>query len=136
MSTTNTGRAKRWGGRAGAIGLAVAAATMMTALPVSAEVEREKHGSCSGSSRWELSLEKEHGQIEVDLDIDTIRSGRAWRVRMSHDGTAFLTTRRVTDRHGEIDVDRHRNDRAGRDRISFRAVDLVNGEVCRGSLGI
>jgi hypothetical protein len=108
----------------------------MTAMPVSADVERERRGACDGTSRWELSLEKEHGRVEVDLELDTRRSGRAWRIRMAHDGAAFLTVRRVTDREGEIDLDRRRADRAGKDRISFRAVDTVNGEVCRGSVRI
>lgn len=134
--TTSNGRARRWTGRSAAIALAVTAAAAMTAMPVSADVEREQRGTCDGTSRWELSLEKEFGRIEIDLELDTRRSGRAWRIRMAHDGAAFLTVRRVTDREGEIDLDRRRSDRAGKDRISFRAVDTVNGEVCRGSVRI
>jgi hypothetical protein len=120
----------------GAITLAVAAAAAMTAMPVSADVEREGRGACTGTSRWELSLEKEHGRIDVDLELDTRRSGRAWRVKLFHDGQRFFSERRVTDREGEIDIDRTRRNHAGIDRIRFRAVDTVNGEVCRGSVSI
>jgi hypothetical protein len=136
MTTASHGRSQRRTLRVGAITLAVAAAAAMTAVPVSADVEREQRGACGGTSRWELSLEKEHGRIEIDLELDTRRAGRAWRITMAHEGASFLTTRRVTDREGEVDLDRRRSDRASRDRISFRAVDTVNGEVCRGSVRI
>lgn len=136
MTTMDTGRRGRRALRLGSLITAVTAAAVLTAAPVSADVEREQRGQCSGSSRWELSLEKEFGRIDADLEIDTTRTGRAWRVRMHHDGTRFVNMRRVTDREDEIDLDRQRRDRAGRDRIQFRAVDTVNGEVCRGSLSI
>lgn len=123
--------------------LAAAAAMLLgliavtgTAVPTAAaEVEREKRGTCSASARWELSLEKEHGRIEVSMEIDTFRSGRAWDVRAWQDGDRFVNTTRVTDREGEIDIDRVRRDTAGSDTISFRATSST-GEVCSGRLVI
>ncbi len=99
-------------------------------------VERQKHGFCTGSSDWELELEKEHGRIEVKVDVDTHRIGRQWQVKVYHDGSLFTSVLRRTARDGDIEVDRVRSDRRGTDAFRFRAVDQVNGEVCRGSLSI
>ena len=48
----------------------------------------------------------------------------------------FDKVRRTTDNEGEFEVDRRRNNKPGEDRIKFRAVNKVNGEVCVGSLRI
>lgn len=121
-----------------ALGAVVAAVSAVaTVAPVSAQdVEREKRGDCTGSSRWELSLEKEYGRIDVDLEIDTTRRGRAWSVVLRQNGTPFVNVRQVTDVEGEIDLGRMRPDQSGEDRFRFRAVDQVNGEVCSGVLKI
>ena len=47
----------------------LAVPTAAGAAPVRADVEREKEGRCSASSHWDFSLEKEHGWIDVDVDI-------------------------------------------------------------------
>lgn len=127
----------------GRIGIPVMAALMALtsmsalAMPVAArDIEREKHGLCTGSSDWELELEKEHGRIEVKVEVDTRRVGRQWRVRIWHNGTKFTDVVRRTDRHGEVDVERVRSDRRGTETFKFHAVDRVNGEVCRGTLSI
>lgn len=107
------------------------------AMPASArEVERHARGACTRTSGWELDLEKEHGRIEVKVEVDTRTVGRRWRVRIWHDGSRFTNVVRRTDRDREVEVERVRHDRRGRDTFRFRAVDLVNGEVCRGSLSI
>ncbi|MFN8517885.1 MAG: hypothetical protein U0667_00530 [Chloroflexota bacterium] len=99
-------------------------------------VERERHGLCTGSSDWELELEKEHGRIEVKVDVDTRRIGRQWRVKVYHNGSLSTNVLRRTARDGDIDLNRTRTDRSGSDTFRFRAVDQVNGEVCTGSLSI
>jgi hypothetical protein len=120
---------------AAALLLGLAAVAGAAAPVAAAEVEREKRGVCTGSARWELSLEKEYGRIEVSVEIDTFRSGRAWDVRAWHDGVRFVDVTRLTDREGEIDLDRVRRDTAGSDTISFRATSST-GEVCSGRLVI
>lgn len=118
-------------------GVLATSAVMAVGAPVAAQdVEREARGRCTGTSRWELSLEKEYGRIEVDLEIDTARRGRAWKVVLHHDGTQIVNRQRRTDREGEIDLRRLRRDTPGLDRFSFKAIDRVNGEVCRGKLSI
>ena len=69
--------------------LGVIAGAGFASPAAAADVEREKHGSCTGSSRWELQLEREHGRIEIDLDVDTPRSGQTWVVKLKHDGDVF-----------------------------------------------
>lgn len=118
--------------------LAIVASVSLAVAPGAraADVERHKVGSCSNNSNWELSLEREHGQIEIDLDVDTPKSGRTWIVRLWHDGVRFAKVTRVTDRDGEFEVDRVRSNHAGPDRISFKAVNRRSGETCAGFLRI
>lgn len=135
-TTTSRGRLGRIGLLASAGLMALTAMTVVAVPAAAAEVERQKHGSCSGSSRWELDLEKEHGRIEVEVDVDTRRVDRQWRVTIYHNGSLTTNVLRRTARDGDIDVNRTRSDRRGSDTFRFRAVDQVNGEVCRGSLSI
>jgi hypothetical protein len=117
--------------------LVVGGATLAAAPATTAtEVERERSGSCTGTSRWELQLEREHGLIEVDLEVDSRRAGDTWIVRLKHDGVLFAKVSRVTDRDGEFEVDRVRNNHRGTDYFWFRAVNQRSGEVCTGRLSI
>ena len=130
------GRLARLGVAVGALGIAATAGLALPGSASAADVEREKHGSCSSSSRWDLNLEKEFGVIEIDVDVDTPKAGQAWIVRLKHNGVLFDKVSRVSDREGEIEVDRRRNNRPGEDRIKFRAVNQATGETCVGSLRI
>ena len=104
--------------------LVVGGATLAAAPTTSAaEVEREKSGSCTATSRWELQLEREHGRIEVDLEVDSRRAGDTWIVRVKHDGVRFARVTRVTDRGGEFEFDRVRNNHRGIDSFWFKAVN-------------
>lgn len=137
-TTTSHGRMRRLGV------LATAALMSLTSLavvgtPVAAtEVERETHGACTRDSDWELDVEKRHGRLKVDVEVDTHRhtAGRAWRVRIWHNGTKFTDVVRETDGDGEVEMKKWRSDRRGTDTFHFHAVDRVNGEVCRGTLSI
>jgi hypothetical protein len=132
MSTTRTRRI----GILATAGLMALTSLSVVAMPAAAASEREKRGQCTGTSDWELELEREHGRIEINLDVDTTRVNRQWRVRMKHDGKLFLNTLRRTDGDRDIEIERHRNDTAGSDKIWFKAVDQVNGEVCKGMVTI
>ncbi len=121
----------------GSAALIAASALAVGSVPTAAhDVERETRGSCTRTSDWELDLEKEHGRIEVKVEVDTRKVGRRWRVQVWHNGSRFTNVIRRTNRRGEVEVERVRRDRHGRDTFRFRAVDQVNGEVCKGSLSI
>jgi hypothetical protein len=111
----------------------------LTALVGSAPVagaDVEKERDCSARSDWELSLERDDGRIEFDLDIDTPRSGQRWSIVIKqNDKVFFQNTRRTVD-DGDIEIDRDRPDRRGTDRFWFRAVNRVTGEVCKGRISI
>jgi len=136
MTTTRHGRLGRLG-IAGSAALMALTTMAVVAMPASArDVERHARGVCTGTSDWELELEKEHGRIEVNVEVDTRRVGRTWEVKVWHNGTRFASVLRRTDRDGDVELERVRPDRRGRDTFHFRAVDQVNGEVCRGTLSI
>lgn len=130
------GRPRRLG-VIGSAGVTALAALAVMAVPASAsDVERRGHGECTRSSDWELELEKEDGAIKVKVDLDTPTAGRAWRVRIWHDGFRDGAAVRRTHEDGDLRFVRRRADLRGADSFHFRAVDLVNGEVCRGTLSI
>ncbi len=132
MSTTRTRRL----GTVAVAGVMALSSLAVVAMPAAAATEREKRGQCTRTSDWELELEREHGRIEINLDVDTTRVNRQWRVRMKHDGKLFLNVLRRTDADRDIEIERHRTDTAGSDRIWFKAVDQVSGEICKGSITI
>ena len=92
--------------------------------------------TASGGSDWELSLDRDDGKIEFELDIDTPRSGQRWGIVIKQNDNAFFSDTRRTDDDEDIEIDRDRPDRSGTDRFSFRAVNRATGEVCEGGLSI
>ncbi|MGV1003671.1 MAG: hypothetical protein ACOYEV_02655 [Candidatus Nanopelagicales bacterium] len=115
------------------LGLGLVAAS--PGLASAAEVEREKHGSCTGGSAvWELNLEKEAGRIDADLEIDSNRAGQKWKITFKHNGTTIYSGTRTTDSDGEVGVDRNRANKKGTDKFTFTATS--GGQKCSGSLSI
>jgi hypothetical protein len=106
-----------------------------TAAPVRTDVEREKGGRCSATSSWDLSLDKERGRIEIDVDIESRQPGERWTVKVTHDGRTVFNRTRITDDEGELDVDRTVRNKKGTDTIAFTARSSA-GETCRGRLRI
>ena len=106
-----------------------------TAAPVRTDVEREKGGRCSATSAWDLSLEKERGRIDIDVDIESRQAGEQWTVKVMHNGRTAFDRTRTTDDEGELDVDRTVRNKRGTDTIAFTARSSA-GETCRGSLRI
>lgn len=114
------------------------AGSLVAVAPASAAdgVERSKHGVCTGSSTWELELEREHGHIDLSFDADTHRAGQAWKVKIKQNGKVVHNATHRTERDGDLDVDRNLRDKAGQDKIVVRATDKKTGEVCRATLKI
>ncbi len=118
------------------LGLAFASLASPAAAAVNSPLDVERRGACSGTSHWELDLERHHGRIEVDFEVDTHSPGDVWRVVLRHDGDVFFRDRRTTDHEGDFDVDRLVTDREGTDRFTASATTHSTGETCQGGAKI
>ena len=107
--------------------LAVVPASVVLAAPANADVE--KRIRCQGAV-VELSVDREDGRYEVELDIDGARRGSTWGVVLRHDGTAYTRVVRTADRDGEVDVDRVRPNRAGKDKFGVTVTHRASGVRC------
>ncbi|MDQ3554748.1 MAG: hypothetical protein M3395_10130 [Chloroflexota bacterium] len=121
-------------GTAGLLGVVLAAGGIFAAGSPVAASEREREGDCSGRADWELEVEREGGGLEVELEIEAIKAGKVWDVRIKQNGNRFFKANLTTDREGEIEVERQRPDTAGPDKFWFKAINQKNGQVCQGSL--
>lgn len=127
---------------------AVAGATLGAGLLIASApaanasgVEVHKRGTCTMGSTWQLELDKEHGFIDVDFEAETLKAGQRWKVKIKH--TRVKNNKKwtyrsngITDRDGELDVDRHLKDRKGKDRVAIRVMNPSTGEVCRAKATI
>ena len=90
----------------------------------------EVRGTCTGRSTVELDVDREHGRLEVELEVDQNRSGVRWQIVLRHNGVRFFRGTRTTRApSGEIDLRRLTADRPGRDTIRAWAKS-PSGEVC------
>jgi hypothetical protein len=123
------------------LGLAALATAviLVSAVPAAAGGDRGviRTGHCSRASDWKLKLKLDDGRIETEFEVDQNRNGQRWRVVLRRDGAVFFRGIRTTrPPSGSFEVERRPVNRAGRDRISARAVNLRSGEVCRGAATI
>ena len=108
------------------------ATTALTASPASAV---DKTGTCGGA-RYELSVDRDNGRFEVEADIDNARAGSKWRITLRHDGKRFYNQVRTADREGDISVDRHRPNTAGKDVFKLRVKRVGGGAACSHTITV
>jgi hypothetical protein len=122
--------------RASVAAAAIAATLFTPSIAEANQADKINTGSCSGAAEWKIKLSRQNGGIEVEYEVDASRRGQQWRVALFHDGRRFtrdvFTTRGLS---GSFTVRRVQPNRAGRDRISARAVRLGDGQTCRGGAG-
>jgi hypothetical protein len=124
------------------VGIAAAAAALLAAGALASGAAArdddrlvQRAGACSSGSTWKLKTKLDDGRLETEAEVDQNRVGRLWRVRLIQNGrTVFTGSRRTNVRSGSFEVRRLLANRAGVDRISFRATAVAGGEVCRGAL--
>lgn len=116
---------------AGAL-LAVPVAVLVAA-PANADIER--HGNCGGG-RYELSVDREGGGFEVNVDLDNVAPGSKWKITLRQDGKRYYSERRTADREGDIDVERFRSNTNGSDKFSFRAKRVGGGASCTAAITV
>ena len=97
--------------------------------------ETIRTGQCTGSTDWKLKAKSDDGGIEVEAEIDSNRTGQAWRWVIRHNGSVSARgTSVTTGRSGSFDVERRMTDLSGTDRFVLRATNPASGETCRGVL--
>ena len=97
--------------------------------------ETIRTGQCTGATDWKLKAKSDDGGIEVEAEIDSNRTGQAWRWVIRHNGSLSARgTSATTGRSGSFDVERRMTDLSGTDQFVLRATNPASGETCRGVL--
>ena len=125
------------------LGTTALAAVLLTGLAATPALAKDgdgrviKRGSCSASTDWKLKAKPDDGQLEVELEVDSNRSGQRWTWSIRHDGSVVASGRRTTQPpSGSFSVERRIVDAPGTHRVSATARNLRTGETCRASLQI
>ena len=88
-------------------------------------------GGCSGSADWKLKVKTDDGKLEVEGEVDSNRSGQTWAWRIKDNGTVVARGSKTTGgRSGSFDVERKIANKAGTDKVVFKAT--YAGQTCRG----
>ena len=112
----------------------LAAALIVPASVAAKDGDVIRRGSCSAGSTWKLKLSPEDGRIEVEVEVDSNRSGHLWSVRPRQNGVRFFKADRTTKPPSRsFEVERLRPNAQGPDSFVGRAINYRHGEVCRGS---
>jgi hypothetical protein len=92
-----------------------------------------KTGSCSDGARWKLKVKTDDGRLEVEGEVDSNTSGQTWSWRIKDNGTVAASgTATTSGRSGSFSVERKIANKAGTDKVTFRATR--NGQVCKGTI--
>ena len=82
---------------------------------------------------WKLKAKADDGRIEVELEIDSNRTGQVWDVRLRRDGNLVFSGERTTQgASGSFSLERRISNSAGDDVIVGRATH--GSQVCRGQV--
>ena len=117
-------------------GAAVATAVLSLAAPPALarnNDDRERRGSCSGSTDWKVKVGPENGRLEVEGEIDSSRRGQTWRWRLYHNGSLSAYGLR-TSSSSSYKIRRISVDLRGTDRFTLRARNTRNNELCVGTV--
>jgi opacity protein-like surface antigen len=118
---------------AAAAALAVSMMAAVSTAAVGSPAAVVRAGACSKTSLWRLTLNHDHGRIEVQAEVQTAFAAQRWRSRFSDDGAVFGHAGKTTLADGSFTVTRFTTNQAGRDLITVRSKSLVTAEVCRAS---
>jgi hypothetical protein len=92
-----------------------------------------KAGSCSDGAHWKLKVKRDNSRLEVEGEVDSNASGQSWHWKVKDNGQLVASgSARTGGRSGSFSIERGIADRAGTDKVTFRATH--RGEVCSGSI--
>lgn len=108
----------------------LATTAVVVAAPAGAAPSNLTRGTCSGHGIVTLQLQhSDPGRLEAGFEVDHVKAGSVWNVRLTHNGVAYFNGRR-TAVGGTFSVDRVLIDQSGLDTISGRARNLATGQLC------
>jgi len=117
------------------IAAATLAAGVLAAGAAASGHDVEREGTCTRASTWELELEREGRNIEVEFEVRQNRRGVRWVVTLRQNGKRVGSRTGVTSgRHGKFKAEFVTRNQPGVDR--FVAVATRSGERCVGSAQI
>jgi hypothetical protein len=118
-----------------ALGLAGSAIALAPAASAHGNDAARASGSCATHGSWNLKAKPDDGRLEVEAEVDVNRAGQHWNWTIKRDGAVVRSGSAKTKApSGSFSVHRSLANTAGTDRITFRAVNHANGNVCRGSV--
>jgi hypothetical protein len=92
-----------------------------------------KAGSCTDGAHWKLKVKNDDGRLEVEGEVDSNVAGQTWSWRIKDNGSVAASgSTKTGGRSGSFSVERKIANRAGTDKVTFRATH--GGEVCSGSI--
>ncbi len=95
----------------------------------------EDRGSCSGHSDWKLKAKADDGRLEVEAEVESNVNGQVWDWKIKDNGMLAATgSSTTTAPSGSFEVNRRIANRAGTDKITFKATNPDTGETCRGTV--
>ena len=94
--------------------------------------EQTVRGSC-GDATYELTAEEEQGDTQLTFELQSAAPGETWLVVIEQDGKEVLSSDRVTEDDGELEVEVLVNEDDGRS-FTVTATPEGDGEPCAASL--
>ena len=88
---------------------------------------------CTAGTRALLTLSRDDGHIEAEIELHSPRAGQPWRIRFFNDGIRITTVNRQTkasEGGGTLSVSRLLDDHAGSDVIKVTAKNRATKERC------
>ena len=101
-----------------------------TAFGAGGERAVVRSGTCSGPSRWRLTLTRDDGRLETEIEVHSPTNGQRWRSTFSDNGNRFAVVVKTTSGDGSFSASRLTGDRPGSDTIRVRSKNLASDEVC------
>ena len=92
-----------------------------------------KTGSCTDGAHWKLKVKNDDNRLEVEGEVDSNVAGQTWSWRIKDNGSVAASgSAKTGGRSGSFSVERKIANRAGTDKVNFRATH--GGEVCSGTI--
>ncbi len=93
-------------------------------------------GSCSGVGTWAVKAKPDAGRLQVEAEVDVNRAARTFHWTITDNGVKVGSGSATTKApSGSFSVNRRIANRAGADKIVFRAKSAA-GNTCSGTVSI